>query len=254
MAEYAFVDDKPERLAGIEATWDPGTVERLERLGVGSGWNCLEVGAGGGSIAAWMAKRVGKNGRVLATDVDTTFLTPLAGDNVEVRRHDLLTDELPADTFDVVHARLLLEWLGESDALERLVKATAPGGWVLVEDFDWAIGGPADDSPVLAKALDAILGLLQGIGYQRFLGRSLPRRFEQVGLTEIGNDARAYVFHGGTPGAAFYRFSFESQRERLLESGLLTTDEIDETLLTLDDPEQHLATAMMFAAWGRKPA
>jgi SAM-dependent methyltransferase len=254
MSEYAFAGDKPERLAGIEATWDPGTIERLEALGVGPGWRCLEVGAGGGSIAAWMAARIGEHGRVLATDIDTTFLEPLARDNLEVRRHDLLAEELPADAFDLVHVRLLLEWLGDSDALERLVKAAAPGGWVVVEDFDWAIGGPIDDSsPVLTKGLDAILGLLERIGYQRFLGRTLLRRFEQVGLTEIGNDARAYVLHGGSPGTAFHRFSFESQRQRLVESDLMTADEIEETLRELNNPERHVVTSMMFAAWGRKP-
>jgi hypothetical protein len=255
MSEYAFAGDKPERLAGIEATWDPGTIERLKALGVDRGWRCLEVGGGGGSIAAWMATRVGDDGRVLATDLDTTFLEPLAAGNLEVRRHDLLNDELPADAFDLVHARLLLEWLGDSDALDRLFKATAPGGWVVVEDFDWTVGGPVDDDPpVLRKAFEAILGMLAHNGYQRFLGRSLHQRFEQVGLTEIGTDARAYIEHGGSPGTAFYRFSMESQRERLVGPGLLSADELDETIRELDNPERHLLTPMMFAAWGRKPA
>jgi hypothetical protein len=30
--------------------YDPGTIRHLEQLGVGLGWRCLEVGAGGGSI------------------------------------------------------------------------------------------------------------------------------------------------------------------------------------------------------------
>jgi hypothetical protein len=77
MSEYAFVGDKPERLAGIEATWDPGTTFRLQALGVGPGWRCLEAGAGAGSIAAWLANRVGPTGRVIATDVETTLLAPL---------------------------------------------------------------------------------------------------------------------------------------------------------------------------------
>jgi hypothetical protein len=63
---------------GIEATWDHGTRALLERLGIGPGLRCLEVGAGGGSIAAWMADQAGDGGHVLATDIDTTHLEPLA--------------------------------------------------------------------------------------------------------------------------------------------------------------------------------
>ena len=95
MASYGFQQEKPERLAGIEATWDPGTRALLESLGVGPGRRCLEAGAGGGSIAAWMAERVAPGGSVLATDIDTQHLDPLSGGELEVRQHDLTRDELP---------------------------------------------------------------------------------------------------------------------------------------------------------------
>jgi hypothetical protein len=39
------------RLAGLEVALDPGTREHLTRLGAGPGKRCLEVGAGGGSVA-----------------------------------------------------------------------------------------------------------------------------------------------------------------------------------------------------------
>jgi SAM-dependent methyltransferase len=254
MSEYAFTGDKPERLAGIEATWDPETTFRLEALGIRPGWRCLEAGAGGGSIAVWLANRVGPTGRVIATDVETTLLEPLASDNLEVLNHNLLADELPARAFDLVHARLLLEWLGDGDALQRLVAAIAPGGWLLLEDFDWAIGGPADnDAATLRKAYEAILGLLESVGYQRHYGRSLLTRLEQAGLTEIGNDARANVLHGGSPGTAFERFSFHAQRDRLIASQALSEPEVDQAMRELSDPARYIMTPAMFAAWGRKP-
>ena len=253
MSEYAFAGDKPERLAGIEATWDPGTIFRLEAVGIAPGWRCLEAGAGGGSIAVWLATRVGPTGHVIATDVETALLEPLVGDNLEVLNHDLLTDELPDRAFDLVHARLLLEWLGDGDALQRLVAAIAPGGWLLVEDFDWALGGPADDAAPLRKAYEAILGLLESVGYQRHYGRSLLTRLKQAGLTEVGNDARAYVLDGGSPGTAFERFSFHAQRDRLIASQALSETEVDEAMRELSDPARHIMTPAMFAAWGRRP-
>src|SRR5215212_4208087 len=52
---YAFGnahDVQRERLGALEALLDAGTIQQLERCGVGRGWRCIEVGAGGGSIAA----------------------------------------------------------------------------------------------------------------------------------------------------------------------------------------------------------
>ena len=37
---------------------DPVTTTELAATGVTDGWRCLEVGAGGGSIARWLAGRV----------------------------------------------------------------------------------------------------------------------------------------------------------------------------------------------------
>jgi hypothetical protein len=55
MAHYHFDHEwhqERERLASLEQFEDPGTIRHLEALGFGPGWRCLEVGAGGGSIAA----------------------------------------------------------------------------------------------------------------------------------------------------------------------------------------------------------
>ena len=68
---YVFThEDKKERerLAAIEAIADPFTIECLEKIGVGEGWRCLEIGAGGGSIAEWLCGRVGPSGRVAGSE------------------------------------------------------------------------------------------------------------------------------------------------------------------------------------------
>src|SRR5262249_47467698 len=124
----------------VEELLDPGTIALIERRGIGAGCSCLELGAGGGSIAKWLASRVGAAGRVLATDLDTRHLAEVAAlANVEVRRHDIVADALPESDFDLVHARLVLEHLQERDAvLHKLVRALRPGGWLLVESVDYA--------------------------------------------------------------------------------------------------------------------
>ena len=96
-----------DRFAALAALFDPTSTRHLERCGVGPGWRCLEVGAGGGSIATWLADRVGASGSVLATDIEPRFLTALAAPSLQVRRHDIGVDALPQGAFDLVHARLV---------------------------------------------------------------------------------------------------------------------------------------------------
>jgi hypothetical protein len=47
------------RFASLSELFDPGTIRHLDNRGVSRGWRCLEVGGGGGSVASWLADRVG---------------------------------------------------------------------------------------------------------------------------------------------------------------------------------------------------
>ena len=60
-----------EMPGAFERERDAGTIRYLEEIGVSSGWRCLEVGGGGGTIAEWLCQRVGTAGHGAATDLDT---------------------------------------------------------------------------------------------------------------------------------------------------------------------------------------
>ena len=61
-----------ERFAALAELFDPWTFGHLDDLGLGEGWRCWEVGAGGVSVPCGLAERVGSSGRVLATDIDVS--------------------------------------------------------------------------------------------------------------------------------------------------------------------------------------
>jgi ubiquinone/menaquinone biosynthesis C-methylase UbiE len=118
-----------ERFPALSDLYDEETIRCLQALGVVAGSQCLEVAAGGGSIARWLASQVGTDGRVLATDLDTRFLESLDDPALEVRRHDIAREHLPDSAFDLVHARLILVHLPERElALAKMVGALKPGG------------------------------------------------------------------------------------------------------------------------------
>lgn len=96
--EYVFDNgNKPAetRYRELSTLYDEQTIRHLEQRGIDEGWSCLEVGGGGGSIASWLCTRVGATGRVLATDINLTFLQALSFPNLEVRRHDIRFEGLP---------------------------------------------------------------------------------------------------------------------------------------------------------------
>jgi tRNA A58 N-methylase Trm61 len=88
MSEYHSSEE--ERLQHLQQTLDPLTFRRIEHLGVKAGWRVLEMGAGEGSVAHWLAKRVGTQGTVVATDIDPRLMGREHELNMEVRRHDIL--------------------------------------------------------------------------------------------------------------------------------------------------------------------
>ncbi len=113
----------------LEAAFDPSTTRPSDCApSPSAGWACLEAGAGAGTIANWLAGRVGPTGRVVALDVDPRFLTGAHPANVEVVRGDVRQWE-GASAFDLVHARYVLVHIADSDrALAQMVRSLRPGG------------------------------------------------------------------------------------------------------------------------------
>lgn len=265
MTSYVFDnswEQERERLAGLEAANDPDTTRHLEALGVASGWRCLEIGAGAGSIAQWLCKRVAPSGKVVATDLDTRFLEVLGEPNLDVRHHNLITDDLPEDEFDLIHGRFLIEHLPDPDQIvKKLVTALKPGGWILLEDADFS---PFTTDPsriiVYPEAVDTVvkvwrelLELLRGSGYDDDYGRKLPIDMVAAGLIDVGAEANTHFRWGGSPGSSAPIGTLERFREALTTSKQVTDEEIDRTIAVLSDPERAGTGPVIVRAWGRRP-
>ena len=223
--------DRERWLSLLEELVDPATVRRLEGVGVAPGWRALEVGAGRGSIAAWLADRVAETGRVVATDIDTSLLEQLDDERIEVLRHDVLVDDLPQGDFDLVHCRALLVHLSDPErALERMAGWLKPGG-VLVAEEPWTDVARLGPDPVVAKAAEALGQTLDG-GF----ARRLPQALRRVGLERVEADARLRFFDGGTDEAAFFRRVLEGASATLVADGALDAAAVRGLRERFDDP------------------
>lgn len=250
--------EERRRLDALETIWDPFSVNELERLGAGEGWHCLEVGAGGGSIAAWLSRRVGPAGRVVATDLDTRLLESLAEPNLEVRRHDIATEDLEHGAFDLVHARLLLEHLPDSDAaLRRMFDALKPGGWLLLEEFDHLtfLPDPASDpadAAVWQAWLDAFACLSEERGLDLIYGRRLFGLLDRLGLADLYAEGHTVVERGGLESRALLMFSVKKLRDELIATGAIDAAGVDRLLQLLQRPEFSWTSQLLVSARGRR--
>lgn len=260
-----LLDHDPEagdlRLGVKERIQDPTTIEHLEAIGVAPGWSCLEVGAGRGSIADWLCRRVGPAGRVVATDADVKLLGRLDHAHLEVRRHDLATDGLERDAFDLVHAREVLVHVAQREAvLEKLAAAVKPGGWIFLEEPDVVTDAPDPGAPepqrrLYAEVVDAIYGFLAGQGLDLHLGSRLPGLLHALGFESLRSEGRVRGFRGGAAGQVSpHMMAFAQLEEVVVAGGRVTAGEYREFLALRDDPGFAWREALLVSARGRRPA
>jgi SAM-dependent methyltransferase len=244
-----------ERFVALAELFDGVTRGHFDRLGVGPGWRCWEVGAGGRSIPEALTAAVGPTGHVLATDINPAWLDPHG--TYEVRRHDIVADP-PPGTFDLVHARLVLVHVPDrARALATMVAALRPGGWLLVEDADTELqplvcldeSGPAQRRANRLRR--AFRELMTRRGADMRYGRTLPRTLREAGLVDV---AAAGSFPVG--GEVCDRLEIATMRQvraELVAARLADEAEIEAHVAAVDAGELDLTLAPLISAWGRRP-
>jgi SAM-dependent methyltransferase len=257
--DYSWQKER-DRLRAIEALLDSSTQRLLAGRGVGPGWNCLEAGCGAGGVATWLAQQVGSSGHVLAIDLDTRFVDSTGLDNLEVRQQDLLGDELEQGAFDLAHARAVIEHIPDHEAaLRRMIQALKPGGWLVIEDVDF--GGPMAAAasryfhpPRFAEAAERVLRAVEIVfaaaGAEASFGPRLPGLLQDAGLRNVGGEVRAPVVPGGSE--AWVRGTVEQLSERLMETGLISDEDVQIFLSDAADPSSFYVPPFMTAAWGQR--
>jgi SAM-dependent methyltransferase len=248
--------DQARMLLSAASVWDQGSLRRMCDLGMTAGWRCWEVGAGEGSTARGMAKLVGASGHVVATDIDTSLLDTSGHENIEVVQHDVVADDPPGGPFDLVHARCLLPHLPErEEAFERLASAVAPGGWLLLEDTDWATflvaHPPMREFELLRAGLEAAMA--DG-GFDNTCGMGNFHRLRAADFDDVRGEAEASVMRAGSPGVTWYHHWAGRLREQIVAAGHLTDAEFDRADARFDDPDAVWLSQTMISASGRRAA
>jgi SAM-dependent methyltransferase len=238
----------------LAAAYDPITFARLAQTGVRKGWRCLEVGAGGGSVAHWLALR---SGSVLATDLAPDHIAPAPG--LTATRHDVVRDPLPEGEFDLVHARLVLRHLPERDeVLARLVRALRPGGWLQVDEFDNTyapvlLAPDAESARLYEKFLAAKDQVFADAGVDGAWGRRAAAAMAAAGLVDVDPVPVAQPWRPDSPAVRLLGHLTHHLRDRLVTAGLTDT-ELRRVRELLAHPGFRACSSVFYSVHGRRPA
>lgn len=241
-----------DRFAGLDAVFDPVTRGHQTRLGLSPGARCLEVGAGSGSIARWMADQVGPARRVLAVDLDPRWCSREDRAQLEVRALNVVVEAIPPGPWDVIHERLVLQHVPERlDVLTRLLGALAPGGLLLVEDLDTGevrtVDRAGPNSALILRVALAFNRLLGTRGGVSDFAANVLRTLRADGLHDTGASGHVVIDQGGG-WATVQAANARQVRDGLIGEGIAPGD-VDRFLDVLADPDTIVGSSVLISAW-----
>ncbi|KMO94264.1 methyltransferase [Streptomyces roseus] len=243
-----------ERIDLGALTYDDMTMERLRALGAGPGWNCLDVGAGTGTVARRLIEEA-EVASVLAVDRDVRFLAarPLPG--LDLLEADAGAPDFdPGRRFQLVHARFVLmhlpAWRG---VITRLAGLLAEGGVLVLSD---AVDLTTRTAPpdAYSRVMQAMWqGLRDTIGTDVSWVADYPRHLRDAGLVSVAAEIRVPPLVPGSPISRFWIGTWDRARESIVATGLVDDAVIEEAVSYLGSPGCAALSPGMITAWGRRP-
>jgi len=176
-----------ERLRFQHEVWGSVTNAFFDRLNVGKGWKCLDVGAGPGFVAMDLRDRVGEAGEVTALEPSQFYLEWFRN---EVRKRDwsniklvpgrVEEAQLPLQYYDLIFVRWVIAFVVDPERfLLILLKSLRPGGVMAFQDYYYEglslfpRGGAFDE---MAQVVKAYYKSVEGDAYVTGLLPTLLRR------------------------------------------------------------------------------
>jgi len=240
----------------------PDALTMLDRIGVGPGWRCLDIGCGPEGITRLMSDLVGPSGHVVGLDMDEQHLAHArahAPANVEFRCGDAFGSDLPEASFDLVHMRFVASTAGDPERLLReALRLTRPGGVVALQEPDGSTLNCDPPHPAWDKLKAALLGAFAGVGADLTLARRLYGLVRQAGLSDVQYRPFLIGVRSIDPMVDYLPSTVESLRSTVLKLGLMSEAELSTALAQcrahLRDPGTAFTMYTVAQVWGCKPA
>ena len=235
----------------------------LRQMRVRPGERILDVGSGLGQLTRALARAAGPAGHVVGVERDPEQMhealrqAGAAGEDglVDFRvggAVDLPLDDDQWGTFDIVHARFLLEHVPDPPAVVgAMVRAARPGGRIVLEDDDHDVLRFFPELPETRRLWEAYFRTYAKFGRDPYVGRRLVAMLHQAGATPSGN---TWLFFGSCAGSpnfdamvANFVGVLEGARESVLAGGELPDSEIESGITALKSWSKRPEAALWYA-------
>jgi SAM-dependent methyltransferase len=237
------------------------------RAGLAEGMHVLDVGCGAGDVSLLARDFVGERGSVLGVDRSAESVAlarrraSIAGLH-NVRFEESALEALQAHgPFDALVGRLILLYLPQpAEALKQLVQLVRPGGLVIFQEMDMAMGRSLPVLPLFQRASQWITSTFGRAGVDIDMGSRLFETYRRAGLPgpELLSAARAVG--GDSPELCAWMAGTLASLMPLAERlGVATPDEVRiDTLASRLNAELVAAggvvhTPVFVGAWTRTP-
>jgi SAM-dependent methyltransferase len=228
-------NEELERLRFQHGVWKSVTENFLDRLNVGRGWNCLDVGAGPGFVSIDLRQRVEEEGAVTALEPSKFYTDWFEGHvrhkrwkNVAVINASVESADLPGRTYDLIFARWVIAFVPDpAKFLAKLLPALKPNGIIALQDYYYEGLSLYPRGGAFDGMSDVVRAHYRSGGGDAYVTGTLPTLFRKHGVKTI--DFSPHSLAGG-PGSAImewgHRF-FTAHAQHMIDKKLMTQEEGD---------------------------
>jgi len=237
---YILGTDQQElhRLGVQHQVWAEEAQRGWRKAGFKEGDTILDLGSGPGFCTKELAYIVGATGKVIAVDMSEAYiqhlheLNNLHKLNIVPVLSDFNTMELEPNSLDGMYCRWALAWLpNPEEILQKVKKALKPGGKMVIHEYyDWSTHQTEPKLPGLAKGIAAALKSFKQSDSEIDIGRYLPGIFESMGMQVSSQRLMAKLATPNNLDWEWPKTFYKSYFPRLVDYGLLTSEEVDEAL------------------------
>ena len=235
-----------------------------ERLALGDGDRCIDVGCGPGDALVELARSVGATGELVGVDASAAMVdvARTRARRVLCRSRFVVGDALALDepdgSFDAARCERTLQWVDDpARAVGELARVLRPGGRIGLIDTDWS-------TLRLDVGDDRIsIGVRESLRVERsrpsHVGSRLVGLLARGGFDAVAATAATQVWTRWDPDASPTPdgcFSMAGLADELVGAGQLSEDERAWFVQTVHEAardDRFVMTLTMFAASGVKP-
>ena len=234
--------------------------EELHRLGIQhqvwaseaqAGWKLggftadqtiLDLGCGPGFCTKELAFMVGDKGKVIGVDRSAHFIEflkavkSLYSLNIEPICADFDDLNLEPNSLDGMYCRWALAWIpNPEEILKKVQMALKPGGRMVIHEYyDWSTLQTEPSLPSLTKGIKTALKSLKDQDGEIDIGRHLPKMIEAIGMKISSKRLMNKLAIPSDFNWQWPRSFYKSYFPRLVETGYLNADEVEEALKEMD--------------------